>query len=186
MSSLRVISISLRRLSLSLVLLLLPIALGAASFRAAVVADDERSLRMILDALSVLSGPVTSSSSIASYEAKAEREREAEKAERIIGYITAENLEALEAMEDEEESAAESDELILEVVSVTVSDAENEFLMKGDEEAFSYVMLSDDLDLLIVSKTEDDGLLSDHTLWVNGREAYSSLYLSSDDDEEFY
>ena len=58
---------------------------------------------MILDALSVLSGPVTSSSSIASYEAKAEREREAEKAERIIGYITAENLEALEAMEDEEE-----------------------------------------------------------------------------------
>ena len=183
MSLLKVISISLRRLSfLSMLLLALP--LGAASFRAAVISDDERSARMILDALSVLSGEVTSGPSISAYEAKVARKAGNEREERISGYIAAEDFDALAAMEEEE--IPDDGDLMLEVVSASVTDIENDYLMKGDSEAFSYVMLSDDIDLLIVSDSEEDGLLTDLTLWVNGDEVYSSLYLTSEDDEEFY
>ena len=183
MSLLKVISISLRRLSfLSMLLLALP--LGAASFRAAVISDDERSARMILDALSVLSGEVTSGPSISAYEAKVARKAGNEREGRISGYIAAEDFDALAAMEEEE--IPDDGDLMLEVVSVSVTDIENDYLMKGDSEAFSYVMLSDDIDLLIVSDSEEDGLLTDLTLWVNGDEVYSSLYLTSEDDEEFY
>ena len=186
MSSLRVISILRRKLNLVLFMLLLSSALGAASFRTAVISDDERSMRMILDALSVLSGPVTSPSAIESFRAKEERENRAEKEERENSYIVSENFTALENLGEEEEKDEEAEDLVLEVVSVSVTDTENEFLMEGDEEAFSYVMLSDDIDLLIVSDTAEDGLLTDSTLWVNGKEVYSSLYLSTDDDDQFY
>ena len=186
MSSLRVISILRRKLNLVLFMLLLSSALGAASFRTAVISDDERSMRMILDALSVLSGPVTSPSAIESFRAKEERENRAEKEELENSYIVSENFTALENLGEEEEKDEESEDLVLEVVSVSVTDTENEFLMEGDEEAFSYVMLSDDIDLLIVSDTAEDGLLTDSTLWVNGKEVYSSLYLSTDDDDQFY
>lgn len=183
MSLLRVISILRRKLSFALLMLLLTIPAGAASFRTAVISDDERSTRIILDALSVLSGPVTSPGSVAAFEAKTERTRNAEREAAINDYIVQENFTALENMSTDE--SVSDDELILEVVSVTVSDIENEYLMKGDEEAFSYVMLSDNLDLLIVSDTKEDGMLRDTSLYVNGREVYSSLYLQSDDDEEF-
>ena len=175
-----------RKLNLVLFMLLLSSALGAASFRTAVISDDERSMRMILDALSVLSGPVTSPSAIESFRAKEERENRAEKEERENSYIVSENFTALENLGEEEEKDEEAEDLVLEVVSVSVTDTENEFLMDGDEEAFSYVMLSDDIDLLIVSDTAEDGLLTDSTLWVNGKEVYSSLYLSTDDDDQFY
>ena len=175
-----------RKLNLVLFMLLLSSALGAASFRTAVISDDERSMRMILDALSVLSGPVTSPSAIESFRAKEERENRAEKEELENSYIVSENFTALENLGEEEEKDEEAEDLVLEVVSVSVTDTENEFLMEGDEEAFSYVMLSDDIDLLIVSDTAEDGLLTDSTLWVNGKEVYSSLYLSTDDDDQFY
>ena len=73
MSSLKVISILRRKLSIVLLMLLLSYSIGAASFRTAVISDDERSMRMILDALSVLSGQVTSVSAIEDFNAKEER-----------------------------------------------------------------------------------------------------------------
>ena len=185
MSSLKVISILRRKLSIVLLMLLLSYSIGAASFRTAVISDDERSMRMILDALSVLSGQVTSVSAIEDFNAKEERAAILEKDAERNRYIVGENFTALEGMDSASDAAADDGELILEIVSITVSDTENEFLMRGDEEAFSYVMLSEDLDLLIVSDTRQDGQLTDFTLWVNGREVYDSLYLSTEDDSEF-
>ena len=189
MTSSRVTSISRRRLSLLAILLLLAPALWAASFRAAVVAEDEGCMAIILDALSVLSGDVTSPEAVSEFRAREERAEELERARTENGYITAENFDALESLRsgeaDEEGADAEDEEIVLEIVSASISDVEGSFLAAGDKEAYDYVMLSDDLDLLITAYTEEEGLMTDLSLLVNGEEVYSSLYLTSEEDDEF-
>ena len=189
MTSSRVTSISRRRLSLLFMLLLLAPALWAASFRVAVVAEDEGCMAIILDALSVLSGDVTSPEAVAGFRAREERDAEIARARTENGYITSEDFESLEALRsgeaDEAEAATADEEIILEVVSASISDVEGSFLAAGDREAYDYVMLSDDLDLLITAYTREEGLMTDLSLLVNGEEVYSSLYLTSEEDSEF-
>ena len=150
MTSSRVTSISRRRLSLLAILLLLAPALWAASFRAAVVAEDEGCMAIILDALSVLSGDVTSPEAVSEFRAREERAEELERARTENGYITAENFDALESLRsgeaDEEDADAEDEEIVLEIVSASISDVEGSFLAAGDKEAYDYVMLSDEED----------------------------------------
>ena len=189
MTSSRVTSISRRRLSLLLILILLAQTLWAASFRTAVVAEDEGCMAIILDALSVLSGEVTSPDAVSAFRAREARSEEIERERTESGYITAENFTALEEMRngetEAEDEAEEEEEIILEVVSASISDVEEEFLAAGDMEAYDYVMLSDDLDMLITAYTEEEGLMTDMSLLVDGREVYSSLYLTSEEDDEF-
>ncbi len=176
----------LRKLSLIL-FLFLALPVGAASYRTAVFSDDTGCMNLILDVLSVLSGDVTSESAIASYREKSERKVERERAQKVDGYIRAEDFTSLEEMEEEEVEVEEEvdDTLILEVVSASITDVERSFLEQGDAEAYSYIMLANDLDLLIVADTFEEGSLTDLSLWVNGDDIYNSLYLTSTEDDEF-
>ena len=46
-------------------------------------------------------------------------------------------------------------------------------------------MIREDLDALVVADVEEDGMLCESTLGLNGEEVHHSLYLPSDESEEF-
>ena len=161
--------------------------LWASSFRASVVAGDEGCMALILDALSVLSGEVTQPEAVENHRQNEEREAERQRSDEEMRYILREDFEALETLRSGEDAVDEDadDSLVLEIVSASISDTESMFLEEGDKEAYDYVMLSEDLDLLVTAYTEEEGLMTDLSLLVNGEEVYSSLYLTSEEDDEF-
>ena len=187
MISSRATCISRRKLSLLLLILLLPFAVVAAPYRVSVVSDDPRYSSLCLDVLSVLSGDVTSESAITAYEEKADRKELLEREAEISRLRQSESFDFLEELlsTDDEALEAEDETLTLEIVDSSFSDVELEFLYKGDKEATDYLMLRSDIDLLIAADATEDGMMTDVTVYANGDEIHRSLYISSEDDEEF-
>ena len=185
MTLLKATCISRRKFSLLLVLLLLPCFLAAAPFRTAVVCSDETYSALISDVLSVLSGPVTSESAISSYSEKAAREEQRARDTAISSLRQNESFDALENPEENENAEKWDGTLSLELVDVSFSDNELDFLSRGDADAFHYLMIREDLDLLIVANLHEDGLMSESEVYVNGEVVHRSLFISSDDSLEF-
>ena len=185
MTLLKATCISRRKFSLLLVLLLLPCFLAAAPFRTAVVCSDETYSALISDVLSVLSGPVTSESAISSYSEKAAREEQRAKDTAISSLRQNESFDALENPKENENAETWDGTLSLELVDASFSDNELDFLSRGDADAFHYLMIREDLDLLIVANLHEDGLMSESEVYVNGEVVHRSLFISSDDSLEF-
>ena len=152
MTSSKRICIFRKRLSLAIMLImLLPLPAGAASYRTLVVSDDEGIASLILSSLSLLSGEVTAPAAIEEYGRKAADEERIAREAAISGYITSEDLSGLESYLAQEEAAgaaADDGSLVLEVVEAEVQDAERPFLLAGDRDAFDYIRLVQDLDLI--------------------------------------
>ncbi len=163
-------------------MLLLPCFLAASPFRTAVVCSDGTYSALISDVLSVLSGPVTSESALSSYSEKLLRE---EKREKDVALSELRQSESEETASEEEDEEAWDGSLEMEIVEVSFSDTELDFLHRGDADAFSYLMLRENLDLLIVAAVSEDGLMTESEVYVNGEAVHHSLFISSDDSAEF-
>lgn len=183
MISLRAISTSRRRLELLAIILMLPSFLMAASFRLAVVTDSRPYSAMLSDALALVPGPVTApdalSDAMADDAQRAVYAREAE----VSSLRRRESFAALEALSDEATSG--DTDYFLEIVEPVFSPEEKGFLFSGDEDARCFLMLREDLDALVVADVEEDGMLCESTLRLNGEEVHHSLYLPSDESVEF-
>ena len=189
MTSSKRICIFRKRLSLAIMLImLLPLPAGAASYRTLVVSDDEGIASLILSSLSLLSGEVTAPAAIEEYGRKAADEERIAREAAISGYITSENLSGLEsylAQEEAAEAAADDGSLVLEVVEAEVQDAERPFLLAGDRDAFDYIRLVQDLDLIIAAETADEGLLSEVSVYANGDLVHRAAYIASEENDQF-
>lgn len=179
MNSLKAISISRKKLSILLFLMFLPALLWAEPFRAAIVTDSQPYQSILEDTLRLLSGEVTSPQSIALYEDKREERQRLEKEKAVSEARQAERAYA------ENETQVESTSLLLEVVTLSLSDAEKDFLYQNDEDAVRFIKLRDDIDLLLVADASEDGMLTEATLYSNGEELRSTLFITEETDEEF-
>lgn len=179
MNSLKAISISRKKLSILLFLMFLPALLWAEPFRAAIVTDSQPYQSILEDALRLLSGEVTSPQSLALYEDKREERQRLEKEKAVSEARQAERAYA------ENETQAESTPLQLEVVTLSLSDAEKDFLYQNDEDAVRFIKLRDDIDLLLVADASEDGMLTEATLYSNGEELRSTLFITEETGDEF-
>lgn len=180
MSSSKAISISRRKFKLLVILLLLPVFLWAEPYRAAIVTDNPGYQGVLEDALLLLSGDVTSQTAI---EARREKDERLKKIEREKSISQARQDE--KSPSENAETAAEEETLSLELVTLELSDTEKEFLYKGDSDATRYVLLRDNLDLLLVSDAAEDGMLTEAVLYINGEESRRTLYITGEDGDEF-
>ena len=180
MSSSKAISISRRKSKLLVILLLLPVFLWAEPYRAAIVTDNPGYQGVLEDALLLLSGDVTSQTAI---EARREKDERLKKIEREKSISQARQDE--KSPSENAETAAEEETLSLELVTLELSDTEKEFLYKGDSDATRYVLLRDNLDLLLVSDAAEDGMLTEAVLYINGEESRRTLYITGEDGDEF-
>ena len=187
MTLLKAISISRKRLnSFILFFMLLSVSLSAASFRTAVVTDNEMYSSLISDVLAVLQGDITSPSSLSLYEAKSEEARNWAFAKNVSSLRQKESFESLETLlASGDDSEVWDGTLTLELAEVTFSDTEKSFLLQGDEEAFSYLMARENLDLLIAADITEEGMMTESRVFANGKEIHRNLYISSDDSAEF-
>ena len=179
MNSLKAISISRKKLSILLFLMFLPALLWAEPFRAAIVTDSQPYQSILEDALRLLSDEVTSPQSLALYEDKRGERQRLEKEKAVSEARQAERAYA------ENETQVESTSLLLEVVTLSLSDAEKDFLYQNDEDAVRFIKLRDDIDLLLVADASEDGMLTEATLYSNGEELRSTLFITEETDEEF-
>ncbi len=178
----KAISISRRKRELSVILLLmlLPLSLGAASFRVAAVSDDPGYNAMMLDALSVLSGEVTSPEAVIARKERDARAEEIREAKEISRLRRAESDE-----ERTDDGNAEDESLVLEIAEDPFSETEKNFLLSGDREAFRYLMYRENLDMIIAADAEEEGLMTSLELYIDGDEVYRSLYTSDGEESEF-
>lgn len=185
MNSSKATFISRKKLSLFIILLLLPFSLVAAPYRVAAVSDDDAFSSLLDDVLTVLSGEVTSPDAIAEYEKKTAEREELEKAEELSSLRRSESFDAIESFGEDDEEITDDDSLVVEIIAPEFSDVEKSFLLQGDEDAFTYLMLRENLDLLIAADAKEDGLMTECTVYANGEEIHRNLYISSDDSSEF-
>ena len=134
---------------------------------------------------SQFSGEVTSPDAIAEYEKKTAEREELEKAEELSSLRRSESFDAIESFGEDDEEITDDDSLVVEIVAPEFSDVEKSFLLQGDEDAFTYLMLRENLDLLIAADAKEDGLMTECTVYANGEEIHRNLYISSDDSSEF-
>ena len=167
-------------------ILLLPALLAAAPFRVAAVSDDAAYSSLMADVLTVLGGEVTAPEAIAALrEKEAEARIRADEAEasRLRRNESFEELGTFLSAEDEDTGGDDAAEL--EVVDVSFSPEEMEFLCRGDMDAFEYLKLRENLDLLIVADVREDGLMTESRVYADAMEIHSNLYISSSDSSEF-
>ncbi len=183
MISSKAISTFRKKLKLFLFILFLPLSLFASEARVAYIAESGSYSSMLEDALSLLSGEITAEKTIDAYWAEREKRAEIAREEEVSSLRVSENFTSLEALESAEE--IERDELYSSIVSPSFSDEERAFLLSGDEDAFSYLMMREDLSILIAASLEEDGLMSNSSVLVNGEPVYENLFVSSDEESEF-
>ena len=186
MISSKAISTFRKKLNLLLLLLMLPLSLYAAELRVAYISDDDGYASIISDVLSVLSGEVTSEKTISSYWEEQEKREERAREGQESSLRTKEDFQALEKFMKEDGGSMKEESLISVIVSPSFSDEERAFLLSGDKDAFSYLMMRENLSLLIAASQREDGLMSESNVFINGEKAYSNLYVSSDEDGEFH
>ena len=185
MISLKAISTSRRKPKAILIalMMLLPVMLAAAPFRVSVLSDDSSYEALLSDSLALLQGEVTAPDTAEAFrERSAEKETMAAEAE-LSALRVREDFSGIEALAEEEEE--ENDPPVIEIVSPAFSATEEDYLLHGDSDAFQYLMRREDLDMLIAADISYDGQLSECTLFINGEEAYRSLFVSASDGSEF-
>ena len=177
--------ISRKKLSVLLLIMLLPAVLVAAPFRVAAISDDAHFSSLMDDMLSVLSGEITDPEAIARYEEKRLADEARGRDEELSRLRRQESFEAISQLSETENTSDSDGVLTLERVTPQFSDVEMEYLLQGNQEAFDYLMLREDLDLLLVADVHEDGLMTECTVYADGEEIHRNLYISSDDSAEF-
>ncbi len=189
MSSSKATFISRKRLSLAILslLLLLPPSLEAAAFRVAAVSSDTAYSSLLSDVLTVLSGEVDSPQAIEAHRDREERKAQLAAEAELSSLRQSESFDRIEALSEasDEEMQEEDEPLVLEVVAPSLSDDEISFLSSGDEEAFRYIALREDLDMLIAASAREDGMMTESEVFIDGDEIHRNLYISNDDSAEF-
>ena len=174
-----------RRIAVLILLLVLPLFLSAAPYRVAVVSESASYRDIIMDALSILSGDITSGEAIEERRERDERKRTLERERELSELRQAESFDRIESFLDGADVQEDDDGLVLEISDAAFSQTEMEYLCRGDMDAFRYLLLRHDLDLIIAVSTEEDGLMTAVDVWINGEEVHRNLYISSSDDGEF-
>ena len=141
--------ISRKKLSVLLLIMLLPAVLVAAPFRVAAISDDAHFSSLMDDVLSVLSGEMTDPEAIARYEEKRLADEARGRDEELSRLRQQESFEAISQLSETENTSDSDGVLTLERVTPQFSDVEMEYLLQGNQEAFDYLMLREDLDLLL-------------------------------------
>lgn len=177
------ISTSRKKLSFFLITLLLSLPLWSAGYRTAVVSDDPGYLQVMLSALSLLSGDVTSPDAEAAFWKQYEFERQAGEDSTLSGYRVSESFSSLDSYSSPEE--ADDSELVLEIAEETFTESEMEYLLSGDRHAEEYLRILKDLDLIIAAKVEEEGLMSHSVVYANGNLIHEELYVSAEEGDEF-
>lgn len=186
MISLKAISTSRRKPKAILIalMMLLPVMLAAAPFRVSVLSDDASYASILSDALALIQGEVTAPGAVEAFNARAAAEAEMAAETELSSLRVREDFSGIEALSTEE-GQEDGGPPMLELVRPDFSATEEDYLLHGDSDAFQYLMRREDLDMLIAADISYDGQLSECTLYINGEEAYRSLFVSSSEDDEF-
>ena len=145
-----------RRIAVLILLLVLPLFLSAAPYRVAVVSESASYRDIIMDALSILSGDITSGEAIEERRERDERKRTLERERELSELRQAESFDRIESFLDGADVQEDDDGLVLEISDAAFSQTEMEYLCRGDMDAFRYLLLRHDLDLIIAVSTEED------------------------------
>ena len=184
MISSKPISTSRRKLSILVILALLAFPAWGAGYRTAAVSNDQGYLQVMLSALSLLAGDVTSPEAVEAYHEQSILDAEYAKDSTLSGYRVSESFSSLESY-TEPESTEPDEELVLEIAEETFTESEMEYLLDGDRYADEYLRLLKNLDLLVVADVEEEGLMSHSRVYANGDLIHEAIYISSDEAEEF-
>lgn len=184
MISLKATSIS-RSLELILLLLAVSLPLHASYYRVALAAEDESYRNVVLDVLSALSGPVTNEDAAMASRMRLETSQRYSRESTVSGYLVSEDSEKLESYLAKGESPAYDGTSVMQVVDVSLSDVEKEYLLMQDPEALEYILLRDSLDMLILAVVRDEGQVLFSDVYANGERCFSSAYLPGQEEGEF-
>ena len=161
----KVISISKKRSSLALLMLLFTMQLSAASYRVGVCSSfsdpafDDTVRAAISFSAAAVENPLLLNEAIKRDEAKDKKEYE-------ISAASAVAAEKDKPSYVEKDHAAEIYEI--EPVFLNLPEAQLEFVEKGDGDAVSYIMALNDLDELVFFSKFSYGALEELEIWING------------------
>ncbi len=180
MSSLKAGSIFRKRIKILLLLLVVTLPLHSAEFRVGIYSNDENALSLLEEAISSIGGQADSNYSLEKVKKRLALESERNYLKALNEAYQKESGDSVPRIDAEDVSLP----LNISTLYLKPADKEQDYLLSGDSDAFRYFLLKENLDLILVLKSEKSDGIPLLTLYADGEIIRESLYLNNLLDEE--